>query len=169
MAKVIRLKNTNVVSPLSIEKSSQSLCDFSKPLIDGAIEEELDVSVDALKEKVADYINPLKKNNRIEDIFMQVAVRRELIQAMLDSNPNSPGFRIYVARDKPNTSLNADGIYIAVPIDENKKDVLGVGSVVLECVRPPECPLTDGVELLPNEVKRYLLSLENTTGTVLNT
>lgn len=169
MAKVIRLKNTNVVNTFSTEKSFQPPCDFSKPLIRGAIEEELNVPVDTLKEKVANYINPLQEKNKLEDIFMQVAVRRELIQAMLDLNPNSPGFRIYVASDKPNTSLNADGIYIAVPIDKDRKDVLGVGSVVLECVRPPECPLTDGVELLPNEVKSYLLSLENTTGTVLNT
>lgn len=166
MAKVIRLKNTNVVSTFSTEKSFQSPCDFSKPLIAGAIEEELNVSVDALKEKVANYINPLLENNKLEDIFMQVAVRRELIQAMLDSNPDSPGFRIYVASDKPDRPVYADGMYIAVPIDEERKDVLGVGSVVLECVRPPECPLSDGVDLLPNEVKRYLSSLENTIRTV---
>lgn len=166
MAKVIRLKNTNVLSPFSSEESFQSTCDFSKPLLAGAIAEELNVSVDALKEKVANYIAPLQSKNNLEDIFMQVAVRRELIQAMLDLNPNSPGFRIYVARDKPNTSVNADGIYIAVPIDEDRKDVLGDGSVVLECVKPPECPKTDGVELLPDAVKMYLLDFENRTKTV---
>lgn len=163
MATVIRLKNTNVFSPFLTEQSFQSPCDFSKPLEAGAIEEELNVSVDALKEKVANYIIPLQQNNSLEDIFMQVAVRRELIQAMLDLNPDSPGFRIYVARDKPNTSVNEDGIYIAVPIDEDRKDVLGGGSVVLECVKPPECPKTEGVGLLPDAVKMYLLDFENTT------
>lgn len=166
MAKVIRLKNTNGFSPLSEGGLLPSPCDFSKPLIAGAIAEELNVSVNTLKQKVANYIIPLQNNNNLEDIFMQVAVRRELIQAMLDKNPNAPGFRIYVARDTPDTTVNADGIYIAVPIDGDRKDVLGDGSVVLECVRPPECPKTDGVELLPEAVKTYLLNFENAVKTV---
>ena len=111
MAKVIRLKSTSLFGPLS-EGGVQlpSPCDFSKPLVAGNISEELDVSVDALKQKVADYITPLQKSNNLEDIFMQVVVRRELIEAMLEQNPEAPGFRIYVARDKPNTSIHEDGI-----------------------------------------------------------
>jgi hypothetical protein len=166
MAKVIRLKNTNGFSALLAGESSSSPCDFSKPLIAEDISEQINVPIADLKQKVANYIIPLQNNNNLEDIFMQVAVRRELIQAMLDMNPNAPGFRIYVARDAPDTTVNVNAIYIAVPIDGDRKDVLGDGSVVLECVRPPECPTTDGVELLPDLVKTYLLNFENTTKTV---
>jgi hypothetical protein len=166
MAKVIRLKTSNGFSALLAGESSSSPCDFSKPLIAGDISEQINVPIADLKQKIADYITPLQTNNNLEDIFMQVAVRRDLIQAMLDMNPNAPGFRIYVARDKPNTSVNEDGIYIVVPTDGDRKDVLGNGSVVLECIKPPECPKTDGVELLPDLVKTYLLNFENTTKTV---
>lgn len=169
MAKVIRLKNTNGISPLLEGGLLSASCDFSKPLMAGDISEQINVPINDLKQKVADYIIPLQSNNKLEDIFMQVAVRRELIQAMLDMNPNAPGFRIYVAKDKPNTSVHSEGIYIAVPIDGDRKDVLGDGSVVLECVRPPECPTTDGVKLLPDSVRTYLLNFENTTRNSPNT